>query len=382
MSIKSHSSRKVTLLLLFIIVCSYASFAQIDPNSCIDLPTVTTTQPRCINDAGIITVNSLDAGTTYTLTNTSSLSNEQHTAIAGETQFSSQPLPLGTYTIIATSSDGCSSQAVVVTLQSPTVNLIISCPISITLECGENTDTLNTGSPILNSDCGTVTFIYTDSDLVGGCNEKTGSFTRTFTVTDEFGNTEICEQRISIEDTTAPQFVDQKLEELFTSCDAIPKAIAPAAIDDCDVNISVLFRETKIEGECDSKYTLERNWKATDVCGNENSFTQIIYVACPISVYNGLSIDNDGINDKLYLEGIECYPENNVKIFNRWGVLVFEKDNYNNGNNDFRGISKGRLTLERKEKLATGVYFYIINYKFTAKENPETLQQSGYLYIN
>jgi len=37
MIIKSHSSAKVILLLLFIIVRSYTSFAQVDPSSCIDI---------------------------------------------------------------------------------------------------------------------------------------------------------------------------------------------------------------------------------------------------------------------------------------------------------------------------------------------------------
>jgi hypothetical protein len=353
--------------------CTATTSVTIEPATQVPTPVASVTvAPTCAVKKGTISVDPLGSAFEYSIDGT----NFQATTVFAE-------LEPGDYivTVRRVSDSTCTATSGQITITTSTAHLIISCPEPITLECDDSIDPLNTGSPIVNSECSTVTFTYVDSNLIGGCSEKTGSFTRTFTVVDEFGNTEICEQIISIEDTTAPQFVDQKLEELFTSCDAIPEAIIPTVVDDCDPNVSILFTETKVEGECDLKYTIERIWKATDACGNENSFTQIIHVVCPISVYNGLSVDNNGINDQLYLEGIECYPENNVKIFNRWGVLVFEKDNYNNSNNVFRGISEGRLTVAQNEKLPTGVYYYVISYKFATKDIPQTLNQSGYLYI-
>ena len=49
-----------------------------------------------------------------------------------------------------------------------------------------------------------------------------------------------------------------------------------------------------------------------------------------------------------------------MKIFNRWGVLVFETKGYNNTDNYFDGFSKGRVTIKQQEVLPTGTYFYVM----------------------
>jgi hypothetical protein len=48
---------------------------------------------------------------------------------------------------------------------------------------------------------------------------------------------------------------------------------------------------------------------------------------------------------------IECYPNNTVEIYNRWGIKVFGVDGYDNKNNVFRG-SEGRATVSKSEGLA------------------------------
>ncbi|MFT4660059.1 MAG: gliding motility-associated-like protein [Patiriisocius sp.] len=45
---------------------------------------------------------------------------------------------------------------------------------------------------------------------------------------------------------------------------------------------------------------------------------------------NGMSPNGDGMNDGLMIEGIELYPENLIKVFNRWGNVVFEQKDYSN----------------------------------------------------
>jgi len=80
------------------------------------------------------------------------------------------------------------------------------------------------------------------------------------------------------------------------------------------------------------------------------------------------------------IQGIENYPDNNVKIFNRWGVQVYQMDSYGQGNNLFYGLSEGRATLQKKRELPSGTYFYILT--FTSDDNPGQESYSGYLYIN
>ncbi|MDD2822447.1 MAG: Calx-beta domain-containing protein, partial [Flavobacterium sp.] len=85
--------------------------------------------------------------------------------------------------------------------------------------------------------------------------------------------------------------------------------------------------------------------------------------ACTIKIFNAVSPNGDGNNDVLRIDGIECYPENTVEIYNRWGVLVFERNGYNNEDKAFIGISEGRVTVNKKEALPVGTYYYIFKYK-------------------
>nr|WP_298998578.1 gliding motility-associated C-terminal domain-containing protein [uncultured Allomuricauda sp.] len=96
-------------------------------------------------------------------------------------------------------------------------------------------------------------------------------------------------------------------------------------------------------------------------------------------IYNGITPNGDGFNDYFRIVGIEDYPNNNMKIFNRWGVEIYNSDNYGQGNNVFRGVSEGRATIDKSRDLPSGTYFYILT--FTG-ENPGSEEYSGYLYIN
>uniref|UniRef100_UPI0025C0F193 gliding motility-associated C-terminal domain-containing protein n=1 Tax=Flavobacterium sp. UBA6135 TaxID=1946553 RepID=UPI0025C0F193 len=101
----------------------------------------------------------------------------------------------------------------------------------------------------------------------------------------------------------------------------------------------------------------------------------------PIEVYNAMSPNGDGLNDVFYIENInnnECYTDNTVEIYNRWGVLVFETRGYDNNTRVFRGVSEGRATLNKSAELPTGTYFYIIQYKTV---EGSTVSKEGWLYL-
>ena len=101
---------------------------------------------------------------------------------------------------------------------------------------------------------------------------------------------------------------------------------------------------------------------------------------------NGLEIfnavtpgDGDGKNDFFLIAGIENFPNNTVEIYNRWGVLVYEADGYNNADKSFVGESNGRVTIAQSTQLPEGTYFYIIKY---ADNGNQYEPKAGYLYIN
>jgi gliding motility-associated-like protein len=99
---------------------------------------------------------------------------------------------------------------------------------------------------------------------------------------------------------------------------------------------------------------------------------------CDVIIHNYISLNDDGINEYFDLQGIENYPKNNLEIYNRWGVLVYETEGYNNNTKSFKGISEGRVTINSNAKLPEGTYYY--NLKYT-KNNGITVQKTGYLYL-
>ena len=99
-------------------------------------------------------------------------------------------------------------------------------------------------------------------------------------------------------------------------------------------------------------------------------------------VHNAFTPNGDGINEYFVIENIDntaCYPENTVEIYNRWGIKVFDTNNYDNYDHVFRGISEGRSTVKQSAELPTGTYFYILKYK-TIEGNFVT--KNGYLYLS
>jgi gliding motility-associated-like protein len=107
---------------------------------------------------------------------------------------------------------------------------------------------------------------------------------------------------------------------------------------------------------------------------NGNCATQIfeIEVAGDIVVYNGVSPNNDQLNEKFIIRYIELLPEtrtNQVKIFNRWGDVVWEGANYDNQTVVFTGKNSNG------NDLPSGAYFYKIDFNSNRKS------QMGYLVI-
>ena len=74
-------------------------------------------------------------------------------------------------------------------------------------------------------------------------------------------------------------------------------------------------------------------------------------------ITNGLSPNNDGFNDTFHIECIEEFPGNTIKIYNRYGVQIYENTNYQN---DWAGLPN-MGTPKTSELLPTGTYYYIID---------------------
>jgi gliding motility-associated-like protein len=74
----------------------------------------------------------------------------------------------------------------------------------------------------------------------------------------------------------------------------------------------------------------------------------------PLKLPNAFSPNGDGMNDFFVIEGVEQYPHNELYIYNRWGELVYYKENYDNS---FKGESNTKTPYGKQ--LTEGTYFYI-----------------------
>ncbi|MFI8380008.1 gliding motility-associated C-terminal domain-containing protein, partial [Leeuwenhoekiella sp. NPDC079379] len=114
--------------------------------------------------------------------------------------------------------------------------------------------------------------------------------------------------------------------------------------------------------------------------GEPDDVTRMVLSIEDIFVYNVITPNGDGINDELTIGAIERFPDNTLKIFNRWGVEVFSQDAYGQaGSPAFTGYSNGRTTIDGSKLLPTGTYYYVLNYA-TANGTPRS--KAGYIYIN
>lgn len=73
-----------------------------------------------------------------------------------------------------------------------------------------------------------------------------------------------------------------------------------------------------------------------------------------LSARTVITPDGDGLNEEFIIYCLEDYIENRLEIYNRWGQLVFDTDNYDN---TWAGTS------HRGAALPEGAYFFVFQYR-------------------
>ncbi|MEQ8415495.1 MAG: gliding motility-associated C-terminal domain-containing protein [Imperialibacter sp.] len=71
-------------------------------------------------------------------------------------------------------------------------------------------------------------------------------------------------------------------------------------------------------------------------------------------VFNGVSPNGDGKNDFLKIEFADRHLDNRLRIFNRWGDVIFEKEGYDNRT----GVFEGKSNIGGENDLPSGTYYY------------------------
>ncbi|MBI1225445.1 MAG: T9SS type B sorting domain-containing protein [Bacteroidetes bacterium] len=94
------------------------------------------------------------------------------------------------------------------------------------------------------------------------------------------------------------------------------------------------------------------------VCDTTYILINVVKGGNDIEVYTGFSPNGDGVNDFFRIRNIDKYPNNDIKIYNRWGKQVFATKGYhNNWRADYRG-----------QRLPDGSYFYFLNVEVNGVE--------------
>lgn len=100
----------------------------------------------------------------------------------------------------------------------------------------------------------------------------------------------------------------------------------------------------------------------TDAC-NQQAIVPFIITVCDTHEPNLLLINQDDYDNEFFkIQGLESFPNSQVRIYNRWGTMVYESLNYSN------------LTPWDATDAEDGVYFWIFN-------RSDGISREGYVHV-
>ena len=91
---------------------------------------------------------------------------------------------------------------------------------------------------------------------------------------------------------------------------------------------------------------------SAETCSDTATITVKVVEDFKVDAVNIMSPNGDGKNDKWVIQNIDSYPNNEVKIFDRTGRMVYSRRNYNN---EWDATMNG-------SPLAEGTYYYILTF--------------------
>jgi hypothetical protein len=121
--------------------------------------------------------------------------------------------------------------------------------------------------------------LLTENITPGNCANQF-VLTRTYKATDVCGNSSTATQTITVYDNTPP--VITVPSSLTVTCASDVPAVninAVSATDNCSGNVVITHVSDVIANQsCVNKFTVQRTYMATDICGNSSTGVQIINV--------------------------------------------------------------------------------------------------------
>ncbi len=157
---------------------------------------------------------------------------------------------------------------------------VLACPSDVTVQCDAPTDPTVTGKPTATDNCDPSFEVdYADVVIAIPSCPSARLIERTWTATDDCGNSATCLQRITVQDSQPPALVcpvDVTVEcDLPTDPLHTGKAVA---FDNCAGQVTPASVDTIVPGNCPNSREIIRTWTAQDNCGNVATCDQHILV--------------------------------------------------------------------------------------------------------
>jgi hypothetical protein len=151
--------------------------------------------------------------------------------------------------------------------------------------CNYNASTTITGDVTDEADnCdNTLNATFTDGTEIGSCDGETRIY-RTWTLTDDCGNTTSHVQEILVTDITPPTFTEPADITIYkdANCDHDASVGVTGDVtnedDNCDNTLDATFTDVTVDGSCIGELFITRTWSLSDDCGNTTTHDQLITV--------------------------------------------------------------------------------------------------------
>ena len=112
-----------------------------------------------------------------------------------------------------------------------------------------------------------------------------------------------------------------------------------------------LSKDRSNNGHIDSNL----NGNPSDQGEDESTPVTLTGTAQALIIPDGFTPDGDGQNDNFVIQGISLYPDNKLIVYNRWGNIIYQQQNYAN---NWNGVPNYKSS--NSDKVAQGTYYYIL----------------------
>ena len=216
---------------------------------------------------------------------------DDNCGVAGVTNDAPAQFPAGVTTVTWTVTDihgntsTCEQLVTVIDTEFPTFTAPADITIYKDATCGYDASVTITGDVTDEADnCDTsLDATFTDNVVAGSC-EGEQFITRTWSLSDDYGNTTTHDQIITVRDTTPPTFTVPADITIYkdATCGYDASVTITGDVtdeaDNCDTSLDATFTDAVAPGLCEGEEIITRTWTLTDDCGNPTTHIQIITV--------------------------------------------------------------------------------------------------------